>query len=281
MGQKINKIEDAAKKFFDSELKKRQSFLRVTDAEGRLMECVLFLKEDDGTILAVMPYTYGNTSRDQDTITCYDHAGQHSVCTYEYAKSLPKASKSEYADLKNELEWSGYNLRVLDTLPDKFELATHYRKTLDSWITYKREQSLAKVSDAKKRDETKKEDKEDLDEIEDARMIERGEEIQYKGKKGKVQYALFHGKEPVVIRWQNEEGSEEFEIPYDEVGNLKIHDSKGKVKDEDETTETETETTDNDSDASVDNEVADCDAKKKTKDSKVVKITKRKTTKKA
>jgi len=275
------KIEDAAKKFFDSELKKRQSFLRVTDNEGRLMECVLFLKEEDGTILAVMPYTYGNTSRDQDTITCYDHAGQHSVCTYEYAKSLPKASKSEYADLKNELEWSGYNLRVLDTLPDKFELASHYRKTLDSWITFKREQSMAKIKDAKKEEKEEEEDKkDDLEQVEDARIIERGEEIQYNGKRGTVQYALFHGKEPVVIRWQNDEGSEEFEVPYEEVADLKIHDSK--VKDEDESTEaTETETMGNDSEASVDNEVADCDGKKKTKDSKVVKITKRKTTKKA
>ena len=106
-------------------------------------------------------------------------------------------------------------------------------------------------------------------------MLARGEEIEYKGKRGTVQYALFHGQEPVVIRWTNEDGSEEFEVPYNEVNKLKIHDS--------EDDDANIEPVDNDSEID-ENEVTDgCGkkkGKKKTADGvKRVKITKRQTKK--
>jgi hypothetical protein len=110
-------------------------------------------------------------------------------------------------------------------------------------------------------------------------MLERGEEIEYKGKRGKVQYALFHGQEPVIIRWQNEEGSEEFEIPYDEVAKLKLKDRakpKAKVKDNDD----DIDETDTDVDAEGE-EIADKCGKKKADacGKKSVNIFKRKTKK--
>ena len=268
---KSKRIQDAVSRFLNKDLKNRQSFMRVVDSEGKIKENVIFRVEDDGNILSVFPNTYGNADRSRDTMVCADSKG-HSVCTYDYVEQYTKAADAaEYEALYNKLTDSvGYSLTVLDKLPTRTELA----KVRDNFIKAYREERKRKLADAQKQ-------------IEDARMLERGEEIEYKGKRGKVQYALFHGQEPVVIRWQNEEGSEEFEVPYNEVGDLKVHDSvneqpqaENKIKDNDDT-DTEVEETETDTEVEGD-EVADGCGKKKADDcgKKSVNIFKRKTTKK-
>lgn len=269
---KSKRIQDAVNRFLNKDLKNRQSFMRVVDSEGRIKENVVFRVEDDGNILSVFPNTYGNADRSRDTMVCADSKG-HSVCTYDYVEEYTRAADAaEYEALYNQLTDSvGYSLTVLDKLPTRTELA----KVRDNFIKAYRDERKKRLADAQQQ-------------IEDARMLERGEEIEYKGKRGKVQYALFHGQEPVIIRWQNEDGSEEFEVPYDEVGDLKVHDSvnekpqaDNKVKDDDESAdESVDENVDENTDIEEGDEVADgCGKKKKTQDSKV-NIFKRKTTKK-
>ena len=249
------RITDAAEKYFKKDLKNLQAYRRVTDSEGKVKENVVFLIEDSD-VLAVFPNTYGTASRDRDTMVCYSHNGQHGVCTYDYANTLKTADS--YDALKDELtNYVGYNLTVVDSLPSETELKQNAREIRDAYKQHKRHA------------------------ITDERLLARGEEIQYNGKRGTVQYALFHGKEPVVVRWQNDEGSEEFEIPYNQVGDLKIHDSDD---DSDNDIDPNVEPVDNDSDID-DAEVTDnCGGKKKTKKKtadnvKRVKITKRQTKK--
>lgn len=50
---------------------------------------------------------YGN-----DIMTCYAHIGQHSSCSKEWVKEQRLATPKEYADLKEELESIGYDLKV-------------------------------------------------------------------------------------------------------------------------------------------------------------------------
>lgn len=248
------KITDAKAKYFTNDLKRMQAFRRVTDSEGKIKENVVFLIEDSD-VLAVFPNTYGTANRDRDTMVCYSHDGQHGVCTYDYANTLKTADSKQYNELKDELaNYVGYNLTIVDSLPSETELKQNAKEIRDSYIKFRR----------------------GIHAIEDARMLARGEEIEYNGKRGTVQYALFHAQEPVVIRWTNEEGSEEFEIPYNQVQNLKIHDSEDDIDENIENVET---------DSDIDeNEVADgCGkkGKKKTvKDNiKKVKVTKRQTKK--
>ena len=259
MNIKSKRIQDAVSRFLNKDLRNRQAYMRVVDSEGKIKESVIFRVEDDNNVLAVFPNTYGNADRSRDTMVCADSKGRHSVCTYDYVKEYTKAADSnQYQPLFEKLTDSiGYNLTVLKTMPTKTELAQLRDNAIQAYRQARKAQIMA---------------------IEDARMLNRGDEIEYKGKRGKVQYALFHGQEPVVIRWNSEDGSEEFEVPYNEVGKLKVGDSKKKVKDEDEV-ETDVETSGGDSELENE-EVADgCGGKKKkTKDS-AVKIFKRKTKK--
>ena len=246
------RINDAIDKYFRKDLKNLQAYRRVTDAEGKIKEDVVFLVED-GDVLAVFPNTYGTADRDKDTMTCYAHVGQHSTCTYDYANTLKTASESEYKELYDELtNYVGYDLNVLKSLPSEAELKQNAKEIRDSYKQYKRHA------------------------ITDERMLARGEEIEYNGKRGTVQYALFHGQEPVVIRWTSEEGSEEFEIPYNQVKSLKIHDSE-------DDTDVNVENVDADSDIDGEEVTDGCGKKGKKKvvkdNIKKVKVTKRQTKK--
>lgn len=246
------RINDAIDKYFRKDLKNLQAYRRVTDAEGKIKEDVVFLIED-GDILAVFPNTYGTADRDKDTMTCYAHVGQHSTCTYDYANTLKTASESEYKELYDELtNYVGYDLNVLKSLPSEAELKQNAKEIRDSYRQHKRHA------------------------ITDERMLARGEEIEYNGKRGKVQYALFHGQEPVVVRWTSEEGSEEFEIPYNQVKSLKIHDS-------DDDTDVNIENVDADSNIDGEEVTDGCGKKGKKKvvkdNIKKVKVTKRQTKK--
>jgi len=73
---------------------------------------VVFLKEEDGDILAVFPEVLNDFS---GNITCYAHVGQHSGASVEYCKTLQPAE--DYEDLKEELESIGYDLEVLPEFP--------------------------------------------------------------------------------------------------------------------------------------------------------------------
>lgn len=257
INMKSRRIQDAVNRFLNKDVKNRQAFMRVVDSEGRIKESVVFRVEDDNNVLAVFPNTYGNADRSRDTMVCADSKGRHSVCTYDYVSEYTKAADStEYKALYDKLTDSiGYSLTVLNTMPTQTELSSVRDNAIKAYREARKARMMA---------------------IEDARMLNRGDEIEYKGKRGKVQYALFHGQEPVVVRWQNEDGSEEFEVPYNEVGKLKVGDSK-KVKDED--ADMEGADTDVDTDLEGDEVADNCGGKKKkTKDS-VVKIFKRKTKK--
>lgn len=239
------RISDAFNNYLKKDLKNLQAYRRVTDSEGKIKENVVFLIEDSD-VLAVFPNTYGTATRACDTMVCYSHNGQHGVCTYDYANTLKTAVEDSYKELQDELSnYVGYSLNIVDSLPSEDELKKNAQEIRDSYKRHKRQL------------------------IEDARMLARGEEIEYNGKRGTVQYALFHGQEPVIIRWNNEEGSEEFEVPYNQVAGLKVHDSAEDTSEADveanvENIDSEDEVTDN------------CGGKKKKKDScKKVKITKR------
>lgn len=262
MNIKSKRIQDAVNRFLNKDLRNRQAYMRVVDSEGRIKESVCFRVEDDGNILAVFPNTYGNADRSRDTMVCADSKGKHSVCTYDYVSEYTKAADStQYESLLGKLTDSiGYNLTIMNTMPTKTELASVRDNAIKAYREARKAQIMA---------------------IEDARMLNRGDEIEYKGKRGKIQYALFHGQEPVIIRWNSEEGSEEFEVPYSEVSKLKVGDSKkSKVKDADEETDADADvdTSGNDNDLEGDEVKDNCGGKKKTKDS-VVKIVKRKTKK--
>jgi hypothetical protein len=77
--------------------------------EKELMTEVLF-KRDGSEIFAVMPYDICDR---QGNMTMYAHIGQHSSCSPDYVKRCKNANKSEYAELKKELETIGYKLNVI------------------------------------------------------------------------------------------------------------------------------------------------------------------------
>ena len=72
---------------------------------------VIFRVEKDGTILAVFPY---ESHKDGYLVQCYTHIGQHCECVYHYLMYDTKpATPEQYVELKAELEWLGYNLKVI------------------------------------------------------------------------------------------------------------------------------------------------------------------------
>lgn len=70
---------------------------------------VIFRKEKEGTILAVMPY---NIEDWNGSMMCYSHIGQHAVMTPEYLKETKPCKPEEYRELQKELKGLGYNLKV-------------------------------------------------------------------------------------------------------------------------------------------------------------------------
>lgn len=62
-------------------------------------------------VLAVFPEIDEGNNRCQ----CYRHVGQHGTTSFDYYKSLPKATKEQYMSLYNELtNQIGYNLNVMN-----------------------------------------------------------------------------------------------------------------------------------------------------------------------
>lgn len=73
------------------------------------MTKVLFLLEDDNSVLAVFPQlNYNKRMSGNFKKVCYSHIGQHSGCTKSYYQGLKRALPEQYQDLKSELESMGY-----------------------------------------------------------------------------------------------------------------------------------------------------------------------------
>lgn len=71
---------------------------------------VLFRKLKDGKIIALMPYITNYSG----FIESYMHVGQHSSADYYGMIALTRpATEEEYADLKQELEYIGYNVKPI------------------------------------------------------------------------------------------------------------------------------------------------------------------------
>ena len=81
---------------------------------------VVFLKDNtdtayNGYITAYFPSE--KYSQEIGVYNSYSHIGQHSACSYDFAKNKCKiANEVEYKDLFNELESIGYNLEVVAKL---------------------------------------------------------------------------------------------------------------------------------------------------------------------
>lgn len=77
---------------------------------------VAFAIEKDGEdrdVVAVMPGMAGTVNRPY-TCTCYAHMGQHSSGRIDYfTDHCVGASPDEYADLLEELDLVGYDVRVI------------------------------------------------------------------------------------------------------------------------------------------------------------------------
>lgn len=81
---------------------------------------VIFRKYKTGEIIALFPQII--TNRNEYTITCYGHNGQHGSADYNriISDTVP-ATKEEYTELFRELETVGYkNLKIMLKCPPDF-----------------------------------------------------------------------------------------------------------------------------------------------------------------
>lgn len=79
--------------------------------KNKLTAKVLFLLDImDNDVFAFFPeLVEGKHSR-----LCYDHIGQHSECSIDYAKECKTANDYQYLPLINELNNIGYELIILN-----------------------------------------------------------------------------------------------------------------------------------------------------------------------
>ncbi len=69
-----------------------------------------FYHEENKDLFAYFPDEIADAGYNK---IAYSHIGQHSSCSDEYVKESRKANKTEYQDLKTELESIGYNLNIV------------------------------------------------------------------------------------------------------------------------------------------------------------------------
>lgn len=67
-------------------------------------------EENPGNVFAYFPTIVADNKGNKQS---YSHIGQHCACVPEYTKECRKAKPEQYADLKNELEQIGYNLKIV------------------------------------------------------------------------------------------------------------------------------------------------------------------------
>lgn len=63
-----------------------------------------------GVVTAVFPCDAGDVAG--DTISCFEHIGQHSACSTEWYNATRAAKPDEYAGLIKELEGNPYHYRL-------------------------------------------------------------------------------------------------------------------------------------------------------------------------
>ena len=69
-------------------------------------------KDFKGDIIALFPYDVWSYRGD---VTSYEHIGQHSGAEYNHCINMTVTAKEEeYKDLKAELKYIGYNLKVIN-----------------------------------------------------------------------------------------------------------------------------------------------------------------------
>lgn len=239
------RVSDSRNKASD-ELKRKQSFLRVTDSEGRISEDVVFLKEDNNDVLAVFPNSYGFADNYADTMTCYEHVGQHSTCTYDYVDELTKASEKDYAPLYNELKSVGYNVNVVD-MPSKEALEAKHQVLMDLYMKHVEDEERKKIADSAKQ------------------MLKRGDVIEYEGKQGKVLHVIADSK-CSLIGWMCDGKTMEFEVANSAAAKLKVKDAEDDEADaaDDNTADTNADNTADENTDAADEKVEDaCGAKKR------------------
>lgn len=76
---------------------------------------MLFRKDKEGDIVAIMPYEIYS----RNFVDSYQHCGQHSACHLSFIEDTTPATPEEYADLKRELEGIGYNVKVIRKVNQK------------------------------------------------------------------------------------------------------------------------------------------------------------------
>jgi len=203
------RVADSRVKISD-DLKKKQAFFRVMDSEGRVSEDVAFFKEGDNDVLAVFPNSYGYADNFADTMTCYEHVGQHSTCTYDYVDELEKATEKDYAPLYNELKSIGYNVNVVD-MPEKEALEAKHQELMDSYMRHVEDEERQKIADSAA--------------AAAKRMLKRGDMIEYDGKRGVVQHVIADSRS-TLIGWLCDGKAAEFEVANDVATTLKVKDAE-------------------------------------------------------
>jgi hypothetical protein len=69
-------------------------------------------KDFKGDIIALFPYDVWSYRGD---VTSYEHIGQHGAADYNHCINMTVPAKDkEYQSLKEELEYIGYNLKVIN-----------------------------------------------------------------------------------------------------------------------------------------------------------------------
>lgn len=91
---------------------------------------VLFRRDDDGDITAVMPFEEGSPNM----MTCYAHVGQHSSCDIGWVtEDTFAAAEDEYRSLHKELTSEPFNYKFL-IIDDLTALGLEERQTLSPTI---------------------------------------------------------------------------------------------------------------------------------------------------
>lgn len=82
---------------------------------------VIFRKYPDGELVALFPEL--PATPDPSFCLSYSRIGQHSTATPDLVRTTKRATESEAASLKTELERIGYTLRVLKRFPaDSYQI---------------------------------------------------------------------------------------------------------------------------------------------------------------
>jgi len=80
---------------------------------------VMFRKFKEGDIVAIFPEQPG--TNELSTCGCYQHIGQHGSASIFIERYTKPSKPEEYAELMQELEGIGYNLKIYKRWQGKFD----------------------------------------------------------------------------------------------------------------------------------------------------------------